>query len=72
MPVRHVTSVQLQVDDLEAGFDVNRQLYYIRSGPITCRGETWLTDLQYIRLYRLLHALRPDYDPEHIDAGKGR
>jgi hypothetical protein len=60
--VRQVTSVRLFVDDLEVGFDTNLQLYYIRSGPITYRGETWLTGLQYLRLYRLLHALRPDYD----------
>jgi hypothetical protein len=67
--VNRLPQVRLIVDDLEVGFDADRQLYYIRSGPITSRGETWLTDLQYLRLYKLLHALRPAYEDPSGDAG---
>jgi hypothetical protein len=56
--VRRVTSLRVQTDDLEFGFNPDQQLYYIRSGPITQRGETWLTELQFIRLASLLWSLR--------------
>jgi hypothetical protein len=55
---RRLTSLHVRTDDLEFGFDVDRQLYYIRSGPLTQRGETWLTEIQWIRLSFLLAALR--------------
>jgi hypothetical protein len=59
-------SLRLHVDDLEVGFNTDQKLYYIRSGPITLRGETWLTERQFVRLSRLLNALRPDYDPDPL------
>ena len=60
MSVRNVTPLHVQVGDLQFGFDTDSQLYYLRSGPITRRGETWLTEQQMMQLRWLLRGLVTD------------
>lgn len=64
MTSRLVTPMRFQVGTLDFGFDTNSQLYYIRSGPIEQRGETWLTENQMMQLRWLLRGMKSGDDAE--------
>lgn len=56
--VRRMTTLKLAMDDLEIGFDVGSQLYYVEAGPLERRGKVYLTEMQWRRMSYLLSAVR--------------